>query len=77
MSYYEEKARAIRTSDFIINEVLYIQDKQISIVELEIKEVPRFKCSFMKVFKERLGLFMDRDKGIVYDKELKIVRLEK
>lgn len=64
MSYYEEKARAIRIADTIINEVIYVNESNIDLIKLNLEKSASFKCNFMKVFKERLKLFQEQDSRI-------------
>jgi len=70
VNYYSEKQRAIRESDHIINEILYIKGEAIDLVQLEIKQQPRFLCNFMKIFNQRLELFMEADKNIILDDKI-------
>lgn len=67
-NYYDELARAKRRSDFLINEVLYIQLGELDLRKIKLAEDNgSFKCNFMKVFTERLNDYMELDSNIKVD----------
>lgn len=72
-NYYAEISRAIRQSDFLINEVLYIEGNTLDLRKIDIKFSGTFQCNFMKQFYKRLDLFMEGDANIIHDREKKLV----
>lgn len=73
VNYYAEISRAIRQSDFLINEVLYIEGNTIDLRKVDLKYSGSFQCNFMKQFYKRLALHMEGDANIIHDQEKKLV----
>ena len=63
--------------DHIINETLYVMNKRINIVDLELNIAPKYECNFMKIFYSRLELYMFKDNNIVFDKKINEVFYDK
>lgn len=76
MSYYKEKRKAKNHADNILNKVLYEDKKTILVNKIIMYEDPKFDCDFMKIFFERLKVFIALDDKIIYDKEKQEIRYE-
>jgi predicted PP-loop superfamily ATPase len=70
-SFYEERNKAIKRIDLLINKVVIDGKKILDVEKIEFEEAYKYNCPFMKIFYSRVkGFQKERSNLMLVDKKL-------